>query len=91
MADLLQRSVGPAVHVEVVQAGGLWGAKLDPSQLENAILNLCINARDAMAPNGGRITIETANKSGWTIGRQRNATFRRGNTRPSASATRAPA
>jgi signal transduction histidine kinase/PAS domain-containing protein len=62
MADLLQRSVGPDVHVEVVQAGGLWGAKLDPPQLENAILNLCINARDAMAPNGGRITIETANK-----------------------------
>jgi signal transduction histidine kinase len=62
MADLLQRSVGPDVHVEVVQAGGVWGAKLDPSQLENAILNLCINARDAMAPDGGRITIETANK-----------------------------
>jgi PAS domain S-box-containing protein len=62
MADLLTRSVGPDVHVEVVQASGLWGARLDPSQLENAILNLCINARDAMAPNGGRITIETANK-----------------------------
>jgi signal transduction histidine kinase/PAS domain-containing protein len=62
MTDLLQRSVGPDVHVEVVQAGGLWGTKLDPSQLENAILNLCINARDAMVPNGGRITIETANK-----------------------------
>jgi signal transduction histidine kinase/PAS domain-containing protein len=62
MADLLTRSVGPDVHVEAVQAGGLWGTKLDPSQLENAILNLCINARDAMAPNGGRITIETANK-----------------------------
>jgi signal transduction histidine kinase/PAS domain-containing protein len=62
MADLLRRSVGPDVHVEAVQAGGVWGTKLDPSQLENAILNLCINARDAMAPNGGRITIETANK-----------------------------
>jgi signal transduction histidine kinase/PAS domain-containing protein len=62
MADLLQRSVGPDVHVEVVQAGGVWGTKLDPSQLENAILNLCINGRDAMAPKGGRITIETANK-----------------------------
>ena len=62
MADLLSRSVGPDFHVEVVQAGGLWASKLDPSQLENAILNLCINARDAMAPNGGRITIETANK-----------------------------
>jgi nitrogen-specific signal transduction histidine kinase len=62
MADLLQRSVGPNVNVEVVQAGGIWGTKLDRSQLENAILNLCINARDAMMPDGGRITIETANK-----------------------------
>jgi signal transduction histidine kinase/PAS domain-containing protein len=62
MADLLRRSVGPDVQIEVVQAGGLWGTKLDPSQLENAILNLSINARDAMAPNGGRIMIETANK-----------------------------
>jgi len=62
MADLLNRSVGPAIHMEVVQAAGLWSTRLDPSQLENAILNLCINSRDAMAPNGGRITIETANK-----------------------------
>ncbi len=60
--DLLQRSVGPDVRVEVVQAGGLWGTKLHPSQLENAILDICINARDAMVPNSGRITIETANK-----------------------------
>ena len=62
LSDLLQRSVGPAVAIEVVQAGGLWRTKLDVPQLENALLNLCINARDAMAPNGGRITIETANK-----------------------------
>jgi CheY-like chemotaxis protein len=62
MAELLTRAVGPDVHIEIVQAGGLWGTRLDPSQLENAILNLCINARDAMAPSGGRITIETANK-----------------------------
>ena len=62
MEDLIRRSVGPNVAVEVVGAGGLWMTKIDPSQLENALLNLCINARDAMAPDGGRLTIETANK-----------------------------
>ncbi len=62
MEDLIRRSVGPDVEVEVVGAGGLWATHIDPSQLENALLNLCINARDAMAPNGGRLTIETANK-----------------------------
>ena len=61
MEDLIRRTVGPAVHVEVVGAPGLWPALVDPPQLENALLNLCINARDAM-PDGGRITIETANK-----------------------------
>jgi PAS domain S-box-containing protein len=59
--ELLRRTVGPAVTLEVVGAGGLWLTKVDPSQLENAVLNLCINARDAM-PDGGRITVETANK-----------------------------
>jgi PAS domain S-box-containing protein len=61
MEDLVRRTVGPAIHVEVVGAAGLWPALVDPPQLENALLNLCINARDAM-PDGGRITIETANK-----------------------------
>ena len=61
MEELIRRTVGPAIHVEVVGAGGLWTALVDPPQLENALLNLCINARDAM-PDGGRITIETANK-----------------------------
>ncbi|MEG3177132.1 PAS domain-containing protein [Sphingomonas sp. RB3P16] len=61
MDDLLRRSVGPTIELEVVQAGGLWTAQIDPNQLENALLNLCINARDAM-PDGGRITVETANK-----------------------------
>jgi PAS domain S-box-containing protein len=59
--ELIRRAVGPGIKLEVVGAGGLWLTKIDPSQLENAILNLCINARDAM-PDGGRITIETANK-----------------------------
>ncbi len=62
MEDLIRRTVGPDVTVEVVGAGGLWTTRVDPSQLENALLNLCINARDAMAPDGGRLTIETANK-----------------------------
>ena len=61
MEDLIRRTIGPHVDLEVVGAGGLWPTLVDPSQLENALLNLCINARDAM-PQGGRITIETANK-----------------------------
>lgn len=58
--DLLRRSVGPSIEIEIVGAVGLWTTEVDPNQLENAVLNLCINARDAM-PGGGRITIETAN------------------------------
>jgi CheY-like chemotaxis protein len=61
MEELVRRTVGPAVHLEVVGLAGLWPALIDPGQLENALLNLCINARDAM-PDGGRITIETANR-----------------------------
>ena len=60
MEDLLRRTVGPGVELDVIGAAGLWLTKIDPSQLENAVLNLGINARDAM-PDGGRITIETAN------------------------------
>jgi len=59
--DLIRRAVGPQITLEVVTAVGLWTALIDASQLESALLNLCINARDAM-PDGGRITIETANK-----------------------------
>jgi signal transduction histidine kinase/PAS domain-containing protein len=61
LEELVRRTVGPSVRVEVVGAGGLWSTLVDPPQLENALLNLCINARDAM-PGGGRLTIETANK-----------------------------
>ncbi|KTT13534.1 histidine kinase [Pseudomonas oryzihabitans] len=61
MEDLIRRTVGPATQIEVVAASDLWSTLVDPPQLENALLNLCINARDAM-PEGGRIFIETANR-----------------------------
>jgi PAS domain S-box-containing protein len=61
MDDLIARTVGPAIKVEVVGAAGLWAARIDTVQLESALLNLAINARDAM-PEGGKLTIETANK-----------------------------
>ena len=60
MSDLLRRSLGEQVAVETVLAGGLWRVHVDPNQLEVAILNLAVNARDAM-PEGGKLTIETAN------------------------------
>ncbi|KKC27930.1 diguanylate cyclase [Sphingomonas sp. SRS2] len=61
MEELIRRTVGPAIEIETVNAAGLWPSLIDPSQLENAVLNLCINARDAM-PGGGKITIESANR-----------------------------
>ncbi len=61
IADLIRRTAGPAITVDTVDAVGLWTALVDSHQLENALLNLCINARDAM-PDGGRLTIETANR-----------------------------
>ncbi len=61
MEELLRRTVGPATEIEIVGSAGLWNANIDAGQLENALLNLCINGRDAM-PDGGRLTIETANK-----------------------------
>ncbi|HVK90138.1 MAG TPA: PAS domain-containing protein [Mycoplana sp.] len=61
MEDMVRRTVGPSIDVIVVGAGALWSTLVDPPQLESALLNLCINARDAM-PDGGRLTIETANR-----------------------------
>jgi signal transduction histidine kinase/CheY-like chemotaxis protein len=60
MEELIRRTVGPAIEVEAVMSGNLWSTLVDPNQLENALLNLCINARDAM-PDGGRLTVETSN------------------------------
>lgn len=62
MDDLLRRSLGEAIEIEVITSGGLWNTYADPTQVENALLNLAINARDAM--NGsGKLTIEVGNAS----------------------------
>jgi PAS domain S-box-containing protein len=60
LCEFLRRTLGEAVTLETVQAGGLWRTYADANQLENAIINLALNARDAM-PKGGKLTIETAN------------------------------
>lgn len=60
ISELLRQTLGEATVLETVLAGGLWKTHADASQLENAILNLAINARDAM-PDGGKVTIETLN------------------------------
>ncbi len=61
MVQLLRRTLGEGIDVRYVETAGLWPAMADPAQLESAVLNLALNARDAM-PSGGRLTIELANK-----------------------------
>jgi len=60
ISDLLRRTLGEGIAIETILAGGIWRTLVDPNELENAILNLALNARDAM-PGGGKLTIETAN------------------------------
>src|SRR4029077_18679733 len=60
MSELVRRTIGETITVETVLGGGLWKVAVDPNQLENAIVNLAVNARDAMQ-DGGKLTIETSN------------------------------
>jgi signal transduction histidine kinase len=60
MSEMIHRTLGETISVETVLGAGLWRAEADPNELEASILNLAVNARDAM-PNGGRLTLETGN------------------------------
>lgn len=75
MDDLLRRALGESIYIETIVTGGLWNTPVDPNQLENVILNLAINARDAMQ-NGGRLTLELGTECWTIITSHLNPTFR---------------
>lgn len=62
ISRLLRRTLGEQIEIRTILGDGLWHAIADSAQVENAVINLAINARDAM-PNGGKLTLETANAS----------------------------
>jgi CheY-like chemotaxis protein len=62
LSDLLQRTLGERIALKTILADGVWSTFVDPNQLENALINLALNARDAM-PRGGNLVIETANRT----------------------------
>ncbi|WP_194790365.1 ATP-binding protein [Pseudomonas sp. UFMG81] len=62
LGEMVQRTIGPGIVLETIDNTALWPALVDAGQLENALLNLCLNARDAM-PEGGRITLRAVNRS----------------------------
>jgi signal transduction histidine kinase len=72
MSDIMQRSLGETIQAQTVLSAGLWLTNIDVAQLENAILNLAINARDAM-PKGGKLTLETANSNMDDVYARRNS------------------
>lgn len=61
MSDFFRRTLGETINLEIVNGAGLWRVEADPSALESAVLNIVVNARDAMAASGGKLTIETSN------------------------------
>jgi CheY-like chemotaxis protein len=61
LIGLIERTVGPTIEIQTSSEPGLWLAKIDGAQLENSLLNLCINARDAMGPAGGQLSVRAAN------------------------------
>ncbi|WP_244146813.1 ATP-binding protein, partial [Paraburkholderia sp. BCC1876] len=60
--DLLRRTLGQSIDIETLVAPGLWHTMIDPHQFENAVLNLAVNAREAM-PEGGKLTLELENEA----------------------------